>query len=324
MRDNKHRLDVVQAMCRYCEEKQCDGSVGYGSHPDTDGHVTLDAMVMDGPGVRVGSVGALYGVRNAIGVARAVMEHTRHSLLVGSGAKRFARMMGFEKKSTETSASTGQFLDWMDKRCQPNFYINMQGNAQQWSCGPYTPNQPSANSLEQILSIVATDLTVAEDKPEETRDVAVSGHDTIAAITLDAEGHLACATTTNGPGHKVAGRVGDSPIAGSGCYVEEGAGGAGATGDGDVMLRFLPSFHAVQLMKHGASPTEACEQALKKIGHVYPDFSGGMVCVNKQGEIGAASHNMNFQYTTATLGDEDPTVVHVPNLLSAMELLEAH
>ena len=57
--------------------------MGYGGSPDENGETTLDAMVMDGASMKVGAVGALRGVKNAVGVARAVLERTRHSLLVG-------------------------------------------------------------------------------------------------------------------------------------------------------------------------------------------------------------------------------------------------
>ncbi len=76
-------------------------------------------------------------------------------------------------------------------------------------------------------------------------------HDTIGMVAIDASGKMAAGTSTNGAGHKIPGRVGDSPIPGSGAYVDSSVGGAAATGDGDVMLRFLPSFLAVEAMRIG-------------------------------------------------------------------------
>ena len=74
---------------------QCDFTVGYGGSADETGETTLDAMVMDGATLNVGAVGALRGVKNVIGVARAVLERTRHSLLVGDQATNFAVQMGY-------------------------------------------------------------------------------------------------------------------------------------------------------------------------------------------------------------------------------------
>eukprot|EP01134_Creolimax_fragrantissima_P004547 CFRG4547T1 len=290
MKYGLHRLDVVEGMCRYCQTHQCDGSVGYGSHPDSTGRVTLDALIMDGPGVLVGSVGGLDGVRDAVGVARAVMDHTQHTLLIGEGARHFAQQMGFSDEGTETVTSNTEYKEWLNTKCQPNFYKNMRYGEEKKSCGPYIPNR-------------VPDSATAGVKRE--WDVEKYGHDTIAAIHMDRDGHFSCATTTNGAAHKVAGRVGDSPILGSGCYVEEGAGGAGATGDGDVMMRFLPSFQAVHAMKYGETPGNACKDALLTIAAVYPFFQGGLICVNIDGKVGAASYNMGFQYTTATIEDDD-------------------
>ncbi|KAJ7352857.1 hypothetical protein OS493_033399 [Desmophyllum pertusum] len=61
-------------------------------------------------------------------------------------------------------------------------------------------------------------------------------------IAIDQNGNMAAGSSTNGLNHKIAGRVGDSPIPGAGAYVDKDVGGAAATGDGDVILKFLPSF----------------------------------------------------------------------------------
>ena len=114
------RLNAVERGCSQCEAAQCDGSVGYGSVPDSTGEVTLDAMIMDGPTHDVGSVACLRGVREAISVARAVMTHTSHSMLVGEKASAFARMLGFEEWEgrSETTNSIAAFLSWREGDCQ--------------------------------------------------------------------------------------------------------------------------------------------------------------------------------------------------------------
>jgi len=71
------------------------------------------------------------------------------------------------------------------------------------------------------------------------------GHDTIGMIAIDDTGSFSCGTTTNGATFKIPGRVGDSPIMGAGTYCQTGVGGAASTGDGDQMMRLLPSFAAV-------------------------------------------------------------------------------
>src|SRR3546814_5891874 len=84
---------AVEAGARVPEADPENHSVGYGGYPDRDGHVTLDAIIMDEDG-RVGAVAALEDVVHAISVARGVMEKTPHTMLVGEGATRFALDQG--------------------------------------------------------------------------------------------------------------------------------------------------------------------------------------------------------------------------------------
>jgi N4-(beta-N-acetylglucosaminyl)-L-asparaginase len=113
--------------------------------------------------------------------------------------------------------------------------------------------------------------------------VSRENHDTIGMICLDKDGNLAAGTSTNGAKNKVAGRVGDAAIPGAGAYVDNDVGGAAATGDGDIMMRFLPSFQAVNYMRMGLAPRLACEKALAPIALKFPTFKGSLVCASKNG-----------------------------------------
>ena len=95
-------------------------------------------------------------------------------------------------------------------------------------------------------------------------------------VALDSLGKLAAGTSTNGLTHKIAGRVGDSPIPGAGSYAGA-AGGTAATGDGDIMMRFLPSYQAHESMRLGMSPTEAASDAISRIKEFFPEFSGAVI-----------------------------------------------
>ena len=83
-------IDAVEAGAMVPEADPTNHSVGYSGYPDRDGHVTLDAVIMDDVG-GVGAVAALENTVHAISVARRVMERTPHTFLVGEGATRFAR-----------------------------------------------------------------------------------------------------------------------------------------------------------------------------------------------------------------------------------------
>lgn len=123
-------------------------------------------------------------------------------------------------------------------------------------------------------------------------------HDTIGMIVVDEQQNLAAGTSSNGAGNKIPGRVGDSPIVGAGAYVDNGVGAAAATGDGDVMMRFAPSFLAVEQMRNGKSPVEAAKVAIQRIKKYYSNFFGAIIVANVQGEFGAACSGMKtFSYS---------------------------
>ena len=118
---------------------------------------------------------------------------------------------------------------------------------------------------------------------------------------------MAAGTTTNGAGHKVPGRVGDGPITGSGSYVDQDVGGCGATGDGDVMMRFLPCYQAVENMRRGMTPGDATTDALCRIYRKYPHSSAAIVALNRTGGHAAASINWDVSYAFRG-GDMNATV----------------
>lgn len=104
-------LDGVEAGARIPEADPNDTSVGYGGYPDRDGHVTLDACIMDHLG-NAGSVTFLEGIMHPISVARAVMEKTPHVMLSGAGALKFALEQGFKVENLLTESSKKAWEEW--------------------------------------------------------------------------------------------------------------------------------------------------------------------------------------------------------------------
>ncbi|XP_004086525.3 N(4)-(beta-N-acetylglucosaminyl)-L-asparaginase [Oryzias latipes] len=288
-------LDAVEQGCARCEAEQCDGSVGFGGSPDENGETTLDAMIMNGNTMEVGAVADLKRIKNAIGVARAVMEHTEHTLLVGESASVFAENMGFVAEDLSTNTSVSIFSQWLRGNCQPNYRKNVSPDPLK-SCGPYRPE--GARTLGK-----------------RARLVNALSHDTIGIVALDQDGHVAAGTSTNGLTHKVPGRVGDSPIVGAGAYADSSAGAAAATGDGDLMMRFLPSYLAVELMRTGTDPSEACKTAISRIKRHYPDFFGAVICANTTGHYGAACNKAptlnQFHFMVSNLESNTPVLKSV-------------
>ena len=117
-------LDAVIAGVNIVERDPEDTSVGFGGLPNADGIVQLDSCCMHGPKKRAGGVAALEGVRTPSLVAKAVMEHTDHHLLVGAGAQTFARNMGFEiEADLNTPRSRQLWLEWK-RRIDPPHYLD--------------------------------------------------------------------------------------------------------------------------------------------------------------------------------------------------------
>jgi len=228
--------------------------------------------------MKVGAVGALRQIKNAIGVARVVLERTRHTLIVGSQATELAAEFGFPVESLSTNKSVSMWKAWEKANCQPNFWKNVKPDPDK-SCGPYQP-VASSSKLPQVY----------------LADAVAS--DTIGILAIDESGHVVAGTTTNGANHKIPGRVGDSPIPGSGAYADNEVGAAVATGDGDVMMRFLPTYQAVENMRRGMTPDDAAKEALHRIVRRHPSFEGAIATANRLGQFGAACHGFkNFPYS---------------------------
>ncbi|KAL0126347.1 hypothetical protein PUN28_005026 [Cardiocondyla obscurior] len=277
---NRSALDAIEEGCSLCEEQQCRKTVGFGGSPDESGETTLDALIMDGSTMDVGGVGGLRNVKKAISVARKVLEHTKHSLLGGSLATNFAVNMGFKKESLQTEESKEMWSQWKANKCQPNFWKNVAPDPTT-TCGPY--------SVTNVVEDYENTFVGSEDN-----------HDTIGVLAIDLQGRIAAGTSTNGAKHKIPGRIGDSPIAGAGAYADQDVGAAAGTGDGDIMMRFLPSFLAVEEMRRGATPTAAAKTAIGRIAQHYPSFFGGVIALNRKGEYGAACNGMSeFPYYIA-------------------------
>ena len=131
--------------------------------------------------------------------------------------------------------------------------------------------------------------------------INIENHDTIGMLAIDKNKNISGGCTTSGLAYKMQGRVGDSPIIGSGLFIDNEVGGAVATGLGEEVLKTVGSFLVVELMRQGYSPKEACkiaiERIVKKPGSNYKNFQVGYIALNKKGETGSYSIQNGFSMT---------------------------
>ena len=136
--------------------------------------------------------------------------------------------------------------------------------------------------------------------------INIENHDTIGMLAIDKNGDIAGACTTSGLAYKMQGRVGDSPIIGSGLFIDNEIGGCVATGLGEEVVKTVGSFLVVELMRQGKSPQQACEEAIGRIVNKpnsnYKDFQVGYIAVNKKGETGSYSIHQWFSMTKFQYG----------------------
>ncbi|MEJ6792218.1 MAG: N(4)-(beta-N-acetylglucosaminyl)-L-asparaginase [Lacinutrix sp.] len=131
--------------------------------------------------------------------------------------------------------------------------------------------------------------------------INIENHDTIGMLAIDQNGDISGACTTSGLAYKMAGRVGDSPIIGSGLFIDNEIGGCVATGLGEEVVKTVGSFLVVELMRQGKTPQEACEEAIKRIvekpNSDFKNFQVGYIAIDKQGETGSFAIHQWFSMT---------------------------
>jgi len=279
IRAGKDTLDAVVAGVAIVEDDPKDMSVGYGGLPNEDGVVELDASVMHGPTKRAGAVASLQRIKNAAQVAKVVMERTDHVLLVGPGALRFALAHGFKEQDLLTDEARIVWLRWKERMSQEDG----------WGPGLAAPPDSKQSRLYDGTPIRAELLALADEY------IAHPPTGTINCIALDERGDISGTTTTSGLFHKLAGRVGDSPLIGCGLFVDNEVGAAGSIGLGEECIKINGAHTVVEMMRKGMTPTDAALEACKRVSANYNNnlvklrkFGINFFALNKNGEHGAA------------------------------------
>src|SRR5467141_139151 len=272
-------LYAIVAAVTVVEDDPNDDSVGYGGLPNEQGEVELDASCMHGPTHRAGSVASVRRIKNVARLAKTVMERTNHVMIVGDGARRFAVDEGFEEMNLLTEHSRKVWLAW---KASTSFN--------------WRPGIDSPEWKEKVASLFS-------DTPEDQallayaqRVIAHPPAGTIPCMAGNEQGDISATTTTPGLAWKIPGRVGDSPIIGAGCFVDNEVGAAGSTGKGEENIKVCGGHTIVEMMRKGMSPTDACLEAMARIARNYNNdkkklatFHIFFYALNKDGAHGAAA-----------------------------------
>jgi len=261
-------LDAALRVVKGPEDDPNVDSVGLGGLPNEEGVVELDSCCMHGPTRRAGSVGGVRNIKNVSLLARAVMEHTGHVMLVGEGAERFAVAQGFPRENLLTERSRKIWLLWKETHsdwwgpglADPNWRKRMPG----------PPHSGDFERRIERMKEAAADLGIEpEQRMLAIRKVLFPPTGTVHCSALNEKGEISGCTSTSGLAWKLPGRVGDSAIIGAGCYTDQDVGSGGATGSGEENIKVAGAHAIVENLRHGMSPLDAGMDALKRIVRNY-------------------------------------------------------
>jgi beta-aspartyl-peptidase (threonine type) len=249
LRRGEVALDAVES-CVITMEDDSTFNAGYGSALNLLGQVEMDASIMDGQTLQAGAVALVKRVKNPIRLARLVMEKTDHVLIAARGAERLARMFRLESINPVTHRAKSS---WRLLRAQL-----ARGEV------AYLPK--TSRLLHELPEVMSAG--------------------TVGAVARDRDGNIAAATSTGGLALRLPGRIGDTPLIGSGTYADE-LGGCSVTGIGEGAIRLALAKTGCDLIQRGLSPQKAAEQSVwhlqRRLG-----MKIGMIAIDARGRIGSA------------------------------------
>jgi len=229
----------------------------------------LDAAVMDGATLAAGAIAGVSHVRRPVRAARAVLEDGAHVLLAGAGAEAFARDRGLEM-------------------VEPLFFSTEARRQQLYRV--------------RDTGRVVTDHEGAAMTPPLDEDKKFG---TVGAVALDMHGHLAAATSTGGMTNKRVGRIGDSPLIGSGTYADDRTAAISCTGSGEMFIRVAAAHDICARMAYGGATLEAATHAVVHQSLPAVGGTGGLIAVDRHGNLSLA-FNTEGMYRGHARGDETP------------------
>ena len=216
-----------------------------------------------------GSVAGVKDIANPVSLARMVMEKTDHVMLIGQGANDFAKEMSVPQVAPEDLTTTKAKKEW-EEYAKFDRVVSVVFN-----------NKPTTHQKSNLHPVTV----------EETALGHTHGHDTVGAVALDVAGNLAAATSTGGISLKRVGRVGDTPLVGSGAYCDNEIGGISCTGHGEAIAKVVLAHRTLSLLQSSQKDGENLPSAVEVIERSLKFMlertggRGGVIMITDKGEI---------------------------------------
>ena len=282
-------LDAVEESIKLIENNPYDITVGFNGFPNLLGTVELDASIMDGSTRQAGAVAAVRNFRHPISIARKVMEISPHVMLVGEGAEKFARAIGFIEE---------EIIDELGMR---NYHNIIEGQSLEM------PQE--AQTLVRELFMRFDDHLKEVMEQYEVRDwyrkLSFDRHGTTNVIALDQKNNLAVGVSTSGLAMKFPGRVGDSPIFGAGIYCSENAGTA-CTGTGELAIRLSTARLVVDRYERELSLDEATKLGILDLAQIREEGVLHILAMNREGHCTAYTNKEGLFHYYADSNIKEP------------------
>jgi beta-aspartyl-peptidase (threonine type) len=263
-------LDLVEYAVTLLEDDVLYNA-GRGSVLNARGEVECEASIADGRTLDVGGVVNVSGVKNPVCLARTVLEHSPHVMLVGAGAGAFA-------KQHEVSLES------------PEYFITESRREQ-------------LEKAQQEGKIVLDHSDSDKVRPVEDKKLG-----TVGAVAIDAQGNLAAATSTGGIVNKQFGRMGDSAVMGAGVYAENGLCAVSATGYGEQFLRTSLAKHIAEHRRYTQADGQAAAEAGILFLKMKANGLGGVIVLDNEYRVGVAHNTPIILGGSVSFTDEQPTL----------------
>lgn len=252
-------------------------NAGKGSVFTNSGNHEMDASVMEGKLLNAGCISSVSNIKNPILLARDIMDHSGFVFLSGKGAEDFAREHNLKFEKDE------YFFDQF--------------------------------RYDQYLNALKKDKTMLDHSVENSVDEAKDHLEekkfgTVGAVALDKYGNLAAATSTGGLTNKKFGRVGDSPIIGSGTYANNNTCAVSCTGEGEYFIRAVCAYDVSALMEYGKLSLEkACDEVVhRKLISIKGE--GGLIAIDKKCNISMSFNSKGMYRAFIKTGQESEIYIY--------------